>query len=123
MMNIAQLSETISPGAERTVQREQTIQATQHRAEILAEMDPDDSFRDESTRFGWVIGAGLETSVAEDWTIRLEGSYLDFGRSTYFVNEAGDARCGPGGPRIACPYRVENSLGLLRVVVLRRFGG
>ena len=88
-----------------------------------AAMDPDDSFRDESTRFGWVIGAGLETSVAEEWTLRLEGSYLDFGRSTYFVNEAGDARCGPGGPRIACPYRVENSLGLLRVAVIRRFGG
>ena len=88
-----------------------------------AEMDPDDSFRDDSIRFGWVIGAGLETSVAEEWALRLEGSYLDFGRSTYFVNEAGDARCGPGGPRIACPYRVENSLGLLRVVVLRRFGG
>jgi len=86
-------------------------------------VDPDDSFRDESTRFGWVIGAGLETPVAEEWTLRLEGSYLDFGRSTYFVNEAGDDRCGPGGPRVACPYRVENSLGLLRVAVIRRFGG
>ena len=88
-----------------------------------AQMDPDDSFRNESIRFGWVIGAGLETSVAEEWILRLEGSYLDFGRSTYFVNEAGDARCGPGGLRIACPYRVENSLGLLRVAVIRRFGG
>ena len=42
MLNIAQLAESISPAAEGTVQREEAIQATRHRAEILAEMDPDD---------------------------------------------------------------------------------
>lgn len=42
MVNIAQLAESISPTAEGTVQREQALQATQHRAELLAEMDPDD---------------------------------------------------------------------------------
>jgi hypothetical protein len=44
-MNIAQLAESISPAAEGTVQREQAIQATQHRAEILAEMDPDERLK------------------------------------------------------------------------------
>ena len=41
-MNIAQLAETISPAAEDTIPREEAIQATQHRAEMLAEMDPDE---------------------------------------------------------------------------------
>ena len=81
-------------------------------------VDPDDSFRDRSTHFGWVIGAGVETSVADEWTLRLEGSYLDFGRSTYFVNEFGNNACGPGGPRSACSYRIENSLGIVRVAVI-----
>ena len=40
-------------------------------------MDPDDSFRDRSTAIGWVIGLGVEAPLAEAWTFRLEGSYLD----------------------------------------------
>ena len=85
--------------------------------------DPDDSFRDSSTEIGWVIGVGVETSVADVWTLRLEGSYLDFGRNTYYVNRSGDGRCGAGGPRRPCPYDVENNLGIVRLAVIRRFGG
>ena len=47
-------------------------------------IDPDDSFRDSSTEIGWVIGVVVETPLADDWTLRLEGSYLDFGSSTYY---------------------------------------
>ena len=53
-------------------------------------MDPDDSFRDGSTEFGWVIGAGIETSLNDAWTLRLEGSYLDFGESSHDANRSGD---------------------------------
>ena len=86
-------------------------------------MDPDDSFRDSSTHFGWTIGVGVETSLPDSWTLRLEGSYLDFGQSTYHVNRSGDGRCcGSGTPRRPVRYHVENSIGVLRLGLIRRFG-
>ena len=85
------------------------------------QVDPDDSFRSSSTKTGWVIGAGIEASLADAWTLRLEGSYLDFGQSTYPVNRSGNNRCGAGGPRRACPYKVENELGIVRLAITRRF--
>ena len=85
-------------------------------------MDPDDSFRDRSTRIGWVIGGGVEAPLADAWVLRLEGSYLDFGRNTYNVNRSGNNACGPGNPRRPCPYNVENKLGIVRFAIIYRFG-
>ncbi len=84
-------------------------------------VDPDDSFRDSSTEIGWVIGAGIETPLADDWILRLEGSYLDFGSSTYNVNRSANNACGPGGPRRPCPYRVEANLALVRLALIYPF--
>ena len=87
-------------------------------------MDPDDSFRDGSTEFGWVIGAGVETSLNDAWTLRLEGSYLDFGGSTHYANRSGnDPCCGTGSPRRPVSYRIENKLGIVRLALVHRFGG
>ncbi len=83
--------------------------------------DPDDSFGHNATRVGWVLGIGVETPVMSSWTWRLDASYLGFGRSTHHVNRSGNNACGPGGPRTACPYRVENHLVLLRLALVRRF--
>ena len=84
--------------------------------------DPDDSFRDRSTDAGWLIGAGIEVPLPDAWTLRLEGSHLDFGRETHRVNHSGGGRCGPGGVRKPCPYTVENKLRILRLAITRRFG-
>ena len=72
-------------------------------------MDPDDSFRDGSTEIGWVIGLGVEAPLADAWTLRLGGSYLDFGRSTHYVNRSGDNRCGPGSApaAVSLQYREQ----------------
>ena len=85
-------------------------------------MDPDDSFRDRSTASGCVIGFGVEAPLADAWTVRLDGSYLDFGRSTHDVNRSGDGRCGPGMPRRPCPYTIEHQLGTVRMAIMHRFG-
>ena len=85
-------------------------------------MDPDDSFRDVSTDLGWTIGIGVETSLADAWALRLDGSYLGFGRSTHEVNRSADIRCGPGNPRRPCPYDIKHTLGIVRLGIIYRFG-
>ncbi len=90
---------------------------------ITTRVDPDDSFRDATTRVGWVIGFGVEAPLADGWTVRLEGLYLDFGRSTHYVNRSGNNACGPGMPRRACPYEIDNKLGIVRLGIIWRFGG
>ena len=60
--------------------------------------DPDDSFHDRSTKLGWVLGLGIEAPLRDNWTWRLDGSYLGFGRGTHLVNRSGNNPCGPGGP-------------------------
>ena len=85
--------------------------------------DPDDSFREVSTEFGWVIGAGVETPVSDAWTLRLEGSYLDFGNSTHRANRSGNNRCcGADTPRRPVSYRIENKFGIVRLGLIYRFG-
>ena len=84
--------------------------------------DADDSFRDESLHFGWVIGAGVDVALDREWTFRLEGSYLDFGQDTYSVNHSANNPCGRGGPRRPCPYDIENRVGVVRLAIIRRFG-
>ena len=85
-------------------------------------LDPDDSFRDGSTEIGWVVGVGVEASVADRWTLRLEASYMDFGRTTHAANRSGNNPCcGSGTPQRPVSYDVEHKLGVLRLAVVRRF--
>ena len=83
--------------------------------------DPDDSFRDSSTRFGWTLGLGFETEVAPNWLLRFEGVYFDFGKENYLVNRSGDDGCGKDGPRAPCPYSVENRFTALRIGMVYYF--
>ena len=85
------------------------------------QVDPDDSFSAAATEIGWVSSVGVEAPFAADWRLRLEGSYLDFGRSTHYVNRSGDGRCGPGMPRRPCPYNVKNKLSIIRLTIIRQF--
>ena len=85
------------------------------------QVDPDDSFSNDATELGWVLGVGVEAPLAADWQLRLEGSYLDFGKGTHYVNRSGDGRCGPGMPRRPCPYNVKNKLSTVRLTIIRQF--
>jgi len=38
--------------------------------------------QDKSTRTGWVVGGGVEHMLARNWTVRLEGLYVDLGSKT-----------------------------------------
>ena len=86
-------------------------------------VDPDDSFSDRSTELGWVIGVGAEYPLTDAWTLRLDGSYVDFGRSTHHVNRSGNNRCcGTGTPRRPVSYDISNRLGIVRAAIVYRFG-
>ena len=64
--------------------------------DMPAQIDHDDSFHNDSTETGWVAGLGIEVPLVDAWTLQLDGSYLDFGRSTHYVNRSGNNSCGPG---------------------------
>lgn len=84
--------------------------------------DPDDSFSEDSTELGWVIGTGLERALSDVWALRLEVLYMDFGESAYLVNRSGNNLCcGPDTPRRPVSYEVENRLSTARLAIIRRF--
>ncbi|MDP1866664.1 MAG: outer membrane beta-barrel protein [Bradyrhizobium sp.] len=40
-----------------------------------------DRFVDTGARFGWTVGGGIEHRFSPNWSARLEGLFMDFGRS------------------------------------------
>ena len=38
------------------------------------------AWNNDSTKFGWVIGGGVEARLGGNWTGKLEGLYMDYGR-------------------------------------------
>ena len=90
-----------------------------------AQVDPDDSFDERSTRVGWVVGVGIERPVAGAWTLRFEGLYKDFGETVHQAeNRLGvnAGVCGPGGLPSPCRYGFDQRFALLRLVLVRRLG-
>ncbi len=73
--------------------------------------DTDDSFSDQQTDIGWVVGAGAEARVTDNVRLRFETQYVDFGRSRNIVNLADDALPPTSGPQ---RYDVENELLVFR---------
>ena len=92
-------------------------------ATVAPHVDTDDSFSDHTTEVGWVAGLGVETRWERAWDVRLEGLYMEFGKTTHYVNHSGGNRCGPGGPQRPCPYEIDHALGMVRLGITYRFGG
>jgi len=46
-------------------------------------------------RIGWTAGAGAEWAFADDWSVRLEYDYYDFGTHTVSMNDTGNGFMGP----------------------------
>ena len=45
------------------------------------------NFAASETRVGWTVGAGVEWAVWENWSVKLEYDYLDFGSRTVTFND------------------------------------
>ena len=78
------------------------------------------SFYDSSTHAGWVVGVGAEMALDKNWTLRVDGSYIDLGGKIYRVNRSGNNSCGPGGPRRPCSYDIESNMHMIRLVLVRK---
>jgi outer membrane immunogenic protein len=37
---------------------------------------------------GWIVGAGLEYAITRNWTVRVEGDYVDFGSRTAWTTSS-----------------------------------
>ena len=89
------------------------------------DVDHDDSFDDQLTRVGWVIGTGIEMPVAGAWNIRFEGLYMDTGETGHQApNRLGvnAGICGPAGLPSPCRYDIDQRFALLRLILVRNLG-
>lgn len=88
-------------------------------------VDHDDSFDDQLTRVGWVVGTGIEMPVAGTWSIRFEGQYVDTGETGHQApNRLGvnAGICGPAGLPSPCRYGIDQRFALLRLILVRSIG-
>ncbi len=71
----------------------------------------------DETKFGWVIGAGLEARLGGNWTGKIEGLYLDYG------NVSGSATLLTSNPPLRFDYNSDITDVVLRAGVNYHFGG
>ena len=91
----------------------------------LMHVDHDDSFDDQLTRVGWVVGTGIEWPVAGAWNIRFEGLYVDTGETDHQAPNRLDVNagvCGPAGLPSPCRYGIDQRFALLRLILVRSLG-
>ena len=89
------------------------------------QVDHDDSFDDQLTRIGWVVGTGIDMPVAGAWNIRFEGLYVDTGETDHQApNRLGvnAGVCGPAGLPSPCRYGIDQRFALLRLILVRSIG-
>jgi outer membrane immunogenic protein len=58
-----------------------------------------------STQTGWTVGTGIEWAFWNNWSVKAEYDYLDFGNKTVTLNGS----VLPGGPAIPVALGVQNS--------------
>lgn len=98
-----------------------------YRPDGSQQVDPDDSFEDDSIELGLAFTLGAEFPLTKKsnnkdvWTLRAEFLHADFGKDTHAVNHSGNNSCGPGGPRSRCDYIFETEIGLFRLVFEKPF--
>ena len=70
---------------------------------------------DTETRIGWTVGGGLEWAFWNNWSVRVEYDFYDFGNKTFSF---GDSVSGLG-----TPIDVKNTISTVTLGVNYRFGG
>jgi outer membrane immunogenic protein len=68
------------------------------------------------TRFGWLIGGGLEYAFAGNWSGKIEYNYIGFGSDNVTHTEIGN-------PTNVFDTRIKQNLSVIKVGLNYRFGG
>ena len=71
-----------------------------------------------ATRHGWTIGAGVEYALIDQWTLKVEYLYANFGTATFF-NPAVTLP----GPFTVVTRDVSLSDSIARIGINYKFGG
>jgi len=66
---------------------------------------------DKNTRLGWAAGAGIEWAFAPNWSVKGEYQYIDLGRRTLTLPEAGPL----AGFAVSSSYKTELHTGRIGV--------
>jgi outer membrane immunogenic protein len=70
----------------------------------------------DSTRWGWMVGVGVEYAFANNWSVKAEYNHLDFGRETETLQPLAGCGC------VAFQYDVNQTVDLVKVGLNYRFG-
>jgi outer membrane immunogenic protein len=68
------------------------------------------------TRWGWMVGVGVEYAFAPNWSVKAEYNHMDFGSFTQTLNPQ------PGCGCVAFQYDINQTVDLVKVGVNYRFG-
>ncbi len=71
--------------------------------------DPADSFTRNDTKLGYAVGGGVEWMFADEWAVRAEGMFLDFGKQNNRTTGS------------LAPFSHSNDVALVRFVISHRF--
>jgi outer membrane immunogenic protein len=69
------------------------------------------------TRWGWMVGAGLEYSLLPNWSAKVEFDYLDFGTARITLVSI------PGATPPTRDFDVRQSISVVKLGLNYRFGG
>jgi outer membrane immunogenic protein len=69
------------------------------------------------TRWGWMVGAGIEYGFAPNWSAKIEFDYLDFGTERIVLASV------PGVTPATRAFDIAQTISLVKVGVNYRFGG
>jgi outer membrane immunogenic protein len=68
----------------------------------------------DNTLWGWTVGAGFEYLLTPNWTVKVEGLYVDYGRSSYLASN---------NPVSLAAFSLKLTEGIARVGINYRFNG
>jgi outer membrane immunogenic protein len=74
----------------------------------------DGQYSSSKTRVGWAVGGGVEHMINRNWTIGLEGLFVDLGRSSLTASD-------PGFPGKTTTFKFSNQAVVGRVKVNYKF--
>jgi outer membrane immunogenic protein len=70
---------------------------------------------DDATRWGWMIGGGVEWAFAANWTAKAEYDYIGFGRQNQTLNSVG------GSIPTSVPLSISDSISVAKLGVNYKF--